>query len=540
VDRDTVHARRWWALAVMCCSLAIISIDNTVLNLAIPSLVRDLHASTSQLQYIIDGYTLVFAGLLLTTGSLGDRFGRRRFMAIGLGIFCVGSALSALATEPWHLIATRAVMGLGGAFIMPATLSLLTNIFDDPKERARAIGWWAAVAGGGAAVGPIVAGLLLDRYGWGSVFLINVPVTIGALIAGQFVLPEFKDDHAPALDPLGAVLSIVGLVGVLWAIIEAPSKGWGAVTPVLLGGLVVLALFVVWELVSAHPMLELRFFRNRRFSAANATLTIVFFGTFGVTFLISQYLQTVLGYSPLAAGMRMIPMPVVMLVFSTQAPRLAERFGSKLVVTAGLLLMTLGLVVASFVPVHHGYMHLVVSQCIIALGWSFTMAPATEAVMGSLPPSKAGVGSAMNDTTRYVGGSLGVAVIGSIFASFYRPAITDRLAPFRLPASAVAAARESVGGAMAVANRVGGSAGNAIAELARHEFVDAMAPAMRFGAVTLLGAAILVFVYLPARAGDPREGQEGALDGIASATFAEAEGVLQADAAAEVGVEQVS
>src|SRR5438309_5660837 len=246
VDESWVHERRWWALAVMCCSLGIISLDNTVLNIAIPALVRDLHASTSQLQYIIDGYTLVFAGLLLTTGSLGDRFGRKRFLGMGLAVFCAGSALSALATEPWHLIATRALMGVGGALIMPATLSLLTNIFTNPRERAVAIGWWAAVAGAGGAVGPIVAGVLLAHFWWGSIFLVNVPFCIGALIAGRHVLPESRARVPEPLDPVGAVLSIVGLIAVLWAIIEAPVDGWSdpTVAGVLLLGLSVLAAFV--------------------------------------------------------------------------------------------------------------------------------------------------------------------------------------------------------------------------------------------------------------------------------------------------------
>src|SRR5947209_11314635 len=207
MDDGWVHERRWWALAVLCCSLGIISLDNTVLNIAIPALVRDLHASTSQLQYIIDGYTLVFAGLLLTTGSLGDRFGRKRFLGIGLAIFCVGSGISAFATAPWQLIATRALMGLGGSLIMPATLSLLTNIFRDPRERATAIGWWAAVAGAGSAIGPLIAGVLLAHFWWGAIFLVNVPVCVGALIAGRYVLPESRSPVSERLDPIGAVLS---------------------------------------------------------------------------------------------------------------------------------------------------------------------------------------------------------------------------------------------------------------------------------------------------------------------------------------------
>jgi EmrB/QacA subfamily drug resistance transporter len=533
MEDTAAYERRWWALAVLCCSLGIISLDNTILNLAIPALVRDLHASTSALQYIIDGYTLVFAGLLLTTGSLGDRFGRRKFLGIGLAIFCVGSGLSALATEPWHLIATRALMGLGGSLIMPSTLSLLTNIFTDPKERGRAIGWWAAVAGAGGALGPLIAGVLLAHFWWGSVFLINVPLVLVALVAGQFVLPESKDPTGERLDPIGAVLSIVGLVAVLWAIIEAPSKGFSdpAVTGGLVGGLVVLALFVLWELHTDHPMLDVRFFENRRFTAASATLAMVFFAMFGSSFLITQYLQTVLGFSALEAGVRMLPMPAAMIFMSTQAPRLVERLGSKRVVAGGLFTVALGLVLVSLSPVHDGYSHVLVAMCILSAGMGLTMAPATESVMGSLPPEKAGVGSAMNDATRYVGGSLGVAIIGSIFASSYRPGITSKVAGLGLPHEALATARDSVGGAMSVAGTLPSNVGRALSEIARVEFVDAMAPSLRAAAVVVLAAAALVIAFLPARAGAARTENDGALDGIASLTFAEAEGVLEADAA---------
>lgn len=526
MDQETAHGRRWWALAVMCCSLGIITLDNTVLNLAIPALVRDLGAGTNELQYIIDGYTLVFAGLLLTTGSLGDRFGRRRFLGIGLVIFAVGSAVSALATEPWHLIATRAIMGVGGSFIMPSTLSLLTNVFTDPRERAKAIGFWAAVAGAGGALGPLLAGLLLEHYWWGSIFLINVPIALGALVAGRVVLPESRDEDIGGLDPVGAGLSIVGLVGVLWAIIESPIKGWGdgSVLAGLLVGVVVLGAFVRWELHTDEPMLDVRFFQNRRFSAASATLTMVFFAMFGASFLFTQYLQTVLGMSALEAGVRLLPMPACMIFMSTQSSRLVERFGSKRVVAGGLVCVATGLTVNAFVPVTDGYLHVLVGMCIMSSGMGLTMAPATESVMGSLPPEKAGVGSAMNDAVRYVGGSLGVAVIGSIFASVYRPAISERLDGLGLSGEAVARARDSVGGAIEVAR---GLPGQLLAEGARADFVEAMGPALLASAFVVLLACAVVLRFLPARAGDPREPVAGALDGIASLTFAEAEGVLE-------------
>ncbi len=534
MDAAAVDRRRWWALAVMCTSLMVISLDNTVLNVAIPELVRDVHASTSQLQWIVDGYTLVFAGLLLTAGSLGDRFGRRGALSIGLAIFGVGSAASALAGSATMLIFTRAFMGIGAALIMPSTLSLLTNVFHDPSERARAIGAWAAVAGAGGAIGPLVGGALLAHFWWGSVFFINVPLTLGVLVAGRFLLPSSKDPDAGRLDPVGALLSIIGLVALLWGIIEAPTDGWAS--PRVIGslgvGLVVLALFIAWELTSDHPMLNVRFFKNPRFSAANAAITMVFFAMFGASFLITQYLQTVLGFSPLQAGLRMMPMAAVMLVVAPMSPRLVERFGTKLVAGTGLLLAAIGLVYVAGVPVTDGYVHLLTGMIVLAFGMGMVMAPATESIMGSLPRNKAGVGSAMNDTTRQMGGALGVAVIGSVLASAYRPAVTSRLTDLHAPAGVIAAARDSIGGAVQAANGLAEPLRSAVVSASQVEFVSSLRGALTVGAVVLLTAAAVVFALLPARAVDVDDvdGVVPALepvDGLAALTFAEAEGGLE-------------
>ena len=373
------HERRWWALAVMCMSLLVIGLDNTIINVALPALVRDLHASTSSLQWIVDGYTLVFAGLLLTTGSLGDRFGRKGALSTGLGLFGLGSLTSAFASSATMLIFTRAFMGIGAALIMPATLSLLTNVFP-AHERGRAIGIWSGVSGIGIVVGPLAGGWLLEHFWWGSVFLINVPVTLVALVAGRFLLPTSKDPAAPRLDPVGALLSITGLVALLWSIIQAPTRGWGAPAVVVGFGLgaVVLAAFVAWELTCDHPMLDVRFFRNRRFSAANAAITMVFFAMFGASFLITQYLQTVLGFSAFSAGLRLAPMALTMLLVAPLSPRLVERIGTKVVVGTGLLLAAVGLFVVSGVPVSDGYVRLVAGMVVLAVGMGLVMAPATE------------------------------------------------------------------------------------------------------------------------------------------------------------------
>ena len=522
--------RRWWSLAVLCMTLLIIGLDNTILNVALPSLVRDLGASTSQLQWIVDGYILVFAGLLMTAGSLGDRFGRRGALSIGLAVFGIGSLASAVATDADMLIFTRGFMGIGGALIMPATLSLLTNIFTDPKERARAIGVWAGVAGASGAFGPILGGFLLEHFWWGSVFLINVPVVIAALVLGRLLLPTSKDPSAPRLDPLGALLSMTGLVALLWGIIEAPSEGWSdpVVVGGIAGGVVVLVVFVMWELRTDHPMLDVRFFQNRRFTAASGAITLTFFAMFGVSFLATQYLQSVLGYSPLEAGIRMLPMPLSMLLVAPWSPRIVERIGTKIVVGTGLLLAALGTGVLAFVPVENGYQVIVGGMMTMAIGMGLLMAPATESIMGSLPPAKAGVGSAMNDTTRQMGGALGVAIIGSVLASAYRPGVISALNALGAPEPVVATAANSITGAMDAAAQLPQPLADAVAAAASTEFVSAFHAAVLVGSAALLIAAAIVFRWLPARAGDVRGRHASALDGVASLTFAEAEGAVEA------------
>ena len=538
MNDQAIHDRRWWALAVLCATLLIITLDNTILNVAIPALIRDLDASTSQLQWIVDGYTLVFAGLLLTMGSVGDRFGRKGALMVGLGIFGVGSLASAVAQSANQLIFTRAFMGIGGALIMPATLSLLTNIFHDPKERARAIGAWAAVAGASGALGPVLGGVLLQHFSWGSVFYVNLPVIAVAMVAGWYLLPSSKDAEAPRLDLVGAGLSTIGLVAVLWAIIEAPTKGWGdgGVVGLLGFGVITLISFVMWELNSSHPMLDVRFFQNRRFTAANAAITLVFFAMFGQMFLATQYLQTVLGFSALEAGFRMLPMAVLMVVIAPLAPRLVERVGTKLVVGCGLLLAAVGLSVVATVPVADGYVHLLIGFCFVSSGMALTMAPATESIMGSLPPSKAGVGSAMNDTTRQMGGALGVAILGSVFATVYRPGLAGQVASFGLSGEQLTRAQDSIGGALQVASELPGAAGPALVGVAKAQFVNGMSTALFVGVGVVLIAAVIVFAFLPARARDDGEVEETPLDALASLTYAEAEGVLERDSAVAAGV----
>jgi EmrB/QacA subfamily drug resistance transporter len=494
--------RRWWTLAVLCLSLIVISLDNTILNVALPTLERELGASSSQLQWIVDSYMLVFAGLLLTAGALGDRFGRRRALSLGLLIFGAASALSAVATSPGMLIASRALMGVGGAFIMPSTLSILTNVFP-AGERAKAIGIWAGVAGIGIAIGPISGGWLVEHASWSWIFLVNVPVVAIALLGGRLLVPESKDPAAPRLDIPGFALSIAGLTTLVWAIIEAPARGWTDVAVLAAFGAAALALaaFVVHELRTREPMLGVRLFRNRRFSASSVAISLAFFALFGTVFFLTQYLQAVLGYSALEAGVRTLPVAGGLILGGPLSAKLAERIGTKVVVAAGLALVATGLALLGFAEADAGYAPIALAQVILGFGMGNAMAPATEAIMGSLPLEKASVGSAVNDATRTTGGALGVAILGSVLSSGYRGGMED--AAGGLPAPAMEVAQDSLSGGMAIAARVGGPEGQRIAAAAQDAFVSGMHAAAFVAAGIALAGAVVALLWLPARAAEP-------------------------------------
>lgn len=501
-----VYRRRWWILAVLCLSLLLIVMDNTILNVAIPSLIEDLHATNSQIQWIIDAYVIVFAGLLLTTGSLSDRFGRKGALQLGIVLFGLGSVSAALSHSTTHLIASRAFMGIGGALIMPSTLSLLTNVFRDPKERARAIAVWAGFSGVGVAIGPVVGGTLLNHFSWQSVFWVNIPLGIVALAAGARILPKSRDPRHGDLDPIGATLSVLGLATLLFGIIEGPAKGWthGLVIGGFIVGILLLAAFVAWEFHTEHPMLDMRFFRNARFTAASSAITITFFALFGSMFLMTQYWQLVQGYSALEAGIRMIPHAATMMVIAPLSARLVERFGTKRVVTTGLSTIFVALLLMSFIHAESSYLHVILIFMLMAAGMAMTMAPATESVMGSLPRNKAGVGSAVNDTTRQMGGALGVATIGSIVAAIYAARIDKIAGGFGLRGSALGTARSSLGGALEVGASMGEQGVEFIRQV-REDFTTSVGLGMRVSSIIILIAAILVWRFLPARGTAPAE-----------------------------------
>jgi EmrB/QacA subfamily drug resistance transporter len=499
------YDKRWWALGVLILSLFVISLDNTIMNVTLPTLVRDLGASATELQWIVDAYVLVFAGLLLTAGSLGDRFGRKGALTIGLALFGLGSAAGAFVSTPEQLIATRAFMGIGGALIMPATLSILTNVFP-AEERARAIAIWSAVAGLGFGLGPAIGGWMLERFWWGSVLLVNVPVVVVAIVLGRMLVPTSKDPAADRPDPLGAVLSIAALGALLYGIIEAPRHGWTDVTTLgwLGAGLGLLAAFVAWELRTGHPMLDMRFFRNLRFTAASVSITLSFFALAGSMFFLTQIFQFLMGYSTLEAGVAILPAAIASAVGAPTGAALAKRLGGKIAVTAGLVTTAAGLAIVGLLTTSSGYGLLLAAMVVAGFGVGVAMTPATESIMGSLPPAKAGVGSAMNDTTREVGGALGVAMLGSLLVSAFGSRMAEITAG--LPAAAAEVARDSLGGALAVAERVGGPTGQGLVEAARAAFVDGTGFAMLVGSAFALAGAVVALLFLPARAPED-EGQ---------------------------------
>ena len=502
-EERQADTRRWLGLGVMCLSLLLIVMDNTIVNVALPTLQSDLDAGTTELQWVVDAYILVFAGLLLTMGSLGDRFGRRGALAIGLSVMGIASILSSFANSADQLIATRALMGAGGAMIMPATLSIITNVFTDRRERAQAIAIWSATAGAAVAIGPVTGGWLLEHFWWGSVFLVNVPVVVVALVLGQLFVPTSRDPAAPPIDVPGALLSIAGLVVLVWAIIEGPG-GW--TDPEILGGFalaaVLLGTFVLWERRTHFPMLDLSFFRNARFSAASAAIMLTFFAMFGSLFLLTQFLQSILGYTPLEAGIRLLPMAGVMMVVSPLSAKVVERIGSKVVVATGLSVAAVGLIMASRLTAGASYPEVLIALVVLAAGLALVMPPATESIMGSLPLAKAGVGSAVNDTTRQVGGALGVAVLGSVMSSTYGPRVTDAISGFPVSSEQASAIRDQIGAAMRAANEIGGEPGRMLADVASRGFADGMSTAFIIGAAALALGAVIVALFLPARARD--------------------------------------
>ena len=496
--------RRGLALGVLCLSLLIVVLDVTVLNVALPTLVRDLNATSTELQWIVDAYVLVFAGLILVSGSVADRVGRKWVFLGGLVAFAACSTWAALSGSVAVLIAARASMGVGGAMIMPSTLALITGMYDDPHERRRAFGFWAATTGAAVALGPIVGGVLLAHFSWGSIFLINVPIAALALGLAIPFVPSSRNPRAGAPDLVGAALSVSGLALLLWAIIEAPVNGWTSarVIGAGLGAIVVLVAFTLWERRAPNPMLHLSFFRNRTFSVSVISVSMVVFGLYGALFVLTQFLQFDLGYSALQTGLRVLPAAGTIIVVAPLAGLVDRAIGTRLTVAGGLVLIAAGLWELSTAGVTTTYGETVLGMVLLGLGTALVIPSVTASVMGTLPAEHTGVGSATNGTFLQVGGALGVAVIGSLLSTRYQDHMSAALAPYHhlIPAGVESTVLGSIGGALDVASRQGGPLAEALTRFARSAFMSGMDLAMLTAAAVALAAGLFALLALPSGA----------------------------------------
>ncbi|GGY48211.1 DHA2 family efflux MFS transporter permease subunit [Streptomyces djakartensis] len=535
------YARRWWALLVLCLSLLIIVMANTALTVAAPDMTQDLGLSSADLQWVIDGYTVPYAALMLLLGAIGDKYSRRGALVLGLVVFGAGAVLGYLADSSTAVIAARAVMGAGAAMIMPATLSLLAATF--PRaERAKAITLWTATAGLAIAAGPLVAGALLEHHGWSSTFLINVPVAALAVVGAFVLVPPSRAGHRERIDYVGGLLSVVWTGALVYMIIEGPHFGWGvrAITAAAVAGAGLVA-FVLWELRHPRPLLDVRRFTDRRFAGSNLAVALFFLAVFGAFYYLTQHLQFVLGYDALDTGLRMLPLAGAVFVGSALTGYLTPRVGMKWTVTAGMVGGTAALALLTRVDAGSSYGDFVAPLVVLGLAIGLALSPCTDAIMGAFPESELGVGGAVNDTSLELGGSLGIAVLGSLLATSYSGHLSDATAGSKLPASSLETAQDSVGAGYAVARGIGDKA-RQLAEQAAHtsdpqqaerlraqaeqlgagarrmadavgsSFADAVAHTSLVGAVVLGVGTLLVALLLPGKDrtadGGPAEDRE--------------------------------
>jgi EmrB/QacA subfamily drug resistance transporter len=498
-----VASRRPVILGALLLAAFLINLDTTIVNVALPTLVRELHATTSQLQWIVDAYNLVFAALVLAAGSVSDRVGRKGMLLAGLAIFAAGSIAGGLAGSSNALIVARCVMGLGAAVIFPATLSLIANVFTERRERAIAIGLWGATAGIGVAVGPITGGFLLEHFSWQSIFYALAPVAGIAAALAAVAVPTSRDPTAPRPDPPGLALSSAGMALLIYTIIEAPNHGWGSARTIagFIGAVALLVGLIWWERRAKQPMIDVGLFANPRFTAASGSVTIAFFSLSGFIFLVTQYFQFLQGYSPLSTGVRLLPVAISVAVTAVVGTRLAVRFGTKLVVTAGLALLAAGLAWTATVSAGTSYLVIAGQMVLLGAGIGLTSAPATEAIMGVVPKEKAGIGSAINDATRVLGATLGVAIIGSVYASLYANRLAARL-PSALPAALARVAHDSVGAALTVAARLSDahltSLETGVHDAASGAFFHGFAVGVLVAAAVAVVGAVVAGLLLPA------------------------------------------
>jgi EmrB/QacA subfamily drug resistance transporter len=503
------------ALIVIGMALLVVTVDNSILNIALPELARDLHATTSDLQWILDSYVLVYACLMLTAGFIGDRIGRRRTLRWGAAGFGLASGIASFAPSATTLILARGLMGACAAFLTPVSLSVITNMFPDPGERTRAIGIWAAVAAVGGASGPVVGGLLLARFWWGSVFLVNVPITAAVVILLPLFAPESRDPTPHAIDVPGAALSIVGLVPLVWSTISGPDRGWSS-TPVLSGfvvGVVFLGAFCWWELHTPHPMLDLRIFRLRSFAAASFANATIVSAWAAMSFAVVQLLQSVLGYSPLRAGLGLAPFAVVGAFGGLAGSRLSARFGRKEVMTTSLVLACAGMALLLLYRTSGGYPLLAVMLLVFMGGQSVLFTLTTASAMEDIPPGSSGVASAANTTLRQLGLAFGIAMGGSILSTVYRSHVVAATRSLGLTPDSILRARRSIASAVLEARALPAESGSKLLGAARHSFVPGFHASMGFGlAACLVGLFVAVkWLPRPARGAVRRDVDPGAI-----------------------------
>ena len=508
--RSRLYGKRWWTLAVVSVTVLLATIDETILNVAIPSLQRDLGASASSLQWMVNSYLLVLGGLLLTMGGLGDRFGRARMLRYGLAVFAISSLGAALAQSPAQLIGVRAIMGMGGAMMMPATLSIIVNVFEE-KEKPKAIAIWAMMAGIGVALGPILGGALVQNFYWGSVFLVNVPIAGIAIAASLFLVPDSRDPRSRPLDIPGALLSMGAVSALMLAIIKGPE--WGAASPrlaITVATAVALGLgFVLRERRAEYPLLDFTLFRMPRFSTGAAAVSLAFFSIVGFIFGLTQYSQFVQGYSPLEAGVRFLPIAGGFMFGAIASEELVRRFGTTRVVVAGLVIMTATMPLVLLWEVNTSYLVVGPIVAVIALGVGLVFAPAAEAVMGAVGAAKAGVGSAMNDMTQVLAGAFSIAVVGSVMYAIYAARLGDAAAS--LPAEEAEVVRDSIGAAVQLAASLPQEAALALSAAANSAFTDALGLAVLIGAGFSLVGVLIVARFMPARGTNVSEDGDSSL-----------------------------
>jgi EmrB/QacA subfamily drug resistance transporter len=496
VHDEELYDRRWWALVVLCLSLLVTFVGNTSLNIALPTLAEELGASTSELQWSVSVYSLVFSGLLFIGGALGDRFGRKGTLQLGLIGFIFAAAAASMANDMAQIIACRALMGGAAAFIMPSTLSILVNVFP-PEERTKAIAIWAGTTGAAGGLGQLISGFLLSHFWFGSIFLINVPIVFVTVIASAFLVPSSRDPDVGRLDPLGALLSVVGVSAVVYGLIEAPESGWTSNASLLAFGVGAIGLlaFVLWENHVAEPMLDMRYFRNPAFSMATSGMVLVYIAIYGVMFLFTQYFQLIRGYDPFETAVRFLPIGPLMMVIAPMTPRIVRRIGANVTVAIGMGLVGLAYILLGQVTTTTSYTYIISVLCIQVVGAALTTSPITASIMSAVPARKAGTASAMNNTTREMGTALGVAVLGSLAALRFGDGIAKEISG--LSAVDQDAARSSFSSALDVARGLGGVQAQRLVDAANHAFVDGVRLASVTGGILSVIAAVAVLRYLP-------------------------------------------